>query len=310
MGIIVGCDISQDWIDAECRAAPATYQMRFDNKARAIDRFARGLPPGSVVGMEATGQMHELLARKLVECGHTVFVINPRWIRNYAKGMGVRGKSDRSDAALIARFVAAESANLHPYQPPGREQRELRKLLLRRRTVVKLKSATSQSLGREARQLIKQFDHVLAAMERGIAELIGQQPDWHQLDRRLRSAPGVGPIVAAHLVQTLTRIPFQNADAFVAHTGLDPRSNDSGHKSGRRWLTHHGDAALRSMLYLAAMAACNRPEWQAIYQSNLRKGLSSTAAFVVIARKLARIAFSLFKSGKLYDHSLVSGVNA
>lgn len=307
MGIIVGCDISKNWIDAECIGA-SLQQTHFDNKTRAVERFARGLPAGSLVGMEATGQMHELLAGKLLQHGHTVFVINPRWIRLYAKSVGQRGKTDRSDAALIARFIAAESANLHPYQAPSSQQRDLRKLLLRRRTVVKLKIATRQSLGGEARALMQQFDRVLKAIEARIAELIKQAPDWQQLNQRLRSEPGVGPIVAAHLVQALTRFPFQTADAFVAHTGLDPRPNDSGQKRGRRWLTHHGDAALRAMLYLAAMAACNRPEWQAIYQSNLHKGLSSTAAFVVIARKLARVAFSLFKSGQLYDPARIPGL--
>lgn len=297
----VGCDISKDWIDVENLGPAPQRRFRLDNKAQAIDRFARELPAGSLVGMEATGEMHELLARKLVKRGHIVFVVNPRWIHLYAKGIGVRGKTDRSDAALIARFIAAESANLRPYQPPGPEQQKLRKLLLRRCTVVKLKTATRQSLGAQARELLQQFDRVLERIERRVAEVIKGNADWQALAKRLRSEPGVGVIVGAHLVQVLTRFAFENADAFIAHTGLDPRSNDSGQKHGRRWLTHHGDGALRTMLFMAAMAACKRPEWRAVYEANRQKGLSSTAALVIVARKLARIAFSLFKTGQDYD---------
>src|SRR5258708_32001493 len=134
---------------------------------------------------------------------------------------------------MIARFNAAEAANLHSYQPPSREQHELRKLLLRRYTVVKLRAATRQSLGDQAREIVRQFDRILERIERRIAELIKAAPDWRELAQRLRTAPGIGPVVAAHLVQVLTRFPFPKADAFLAHTGLDPRPNASGPKHGQ-----------------------------------------------------------------------------
>ena len=52
---------------------------------------------------------------------------------------------------------------------------------------------------------------------------------------------------------------------------------------------------------MGAMGACKRQEWRAVYDINIQKGLSSTAARVVVARKLARVAFGLFKSGETYD---------
>ena len=305
MKFVVGCDVSNNWFDAEIVGPAQKRQVRVDNKARAIDRFARELPPASWVGMEATGQMHELLAMKLIKRGHTVFVINPRWIRHYARGVGIRGKTDRSDAALIARFVAAEGAKLHPYEPPSQEHKELRKLLLRRRKLVELKTATRQSLGGAARGLVNQFNRVIKEIEGRITRIIRGVPGWQSHATRLRSTPGIGPIVAAHLVEVLTRVPFKTGDAFIAHTGLDPRPNDSGQKHGRRHLTRHGDAALRSMLFMAAMTAIQRGHWRAIYEKQVQKGLPSTAGLVVVARKLARIAFNLFKSCGTYDPTLV-----
>lgn len=311
MGNVIGCDVSKDWFDvAQLADASQRRQYRVNNKRNAIDRFARRLPAASVIGMEATGQLHELLARTLMKRGHTVYVINPRWIHRYAQSLGIRGKTDRTDAQLIARYVGAEAAHLHPYQPPGPEQQELRELLLRRASVIKLRMATRQSLGRASRALVQQFNHLLKSLDGRIADIIGSVPDWRELAGRLRSEPGVGPVVAAHLVQVLTRIPFHGADAFIAHTGLDPRANDSGHKRGRRWLSHHGDSALRTMLYMAAMTACRRGQWRAIYQALRQKGLPSTAALVVVARKLARIAYSLFKSGGTYDDSRVHAPQA
>jgi transposase len=300
MGIIVGCDVSRDWIDVQMQ----DRQARIANDPTALAAWARQLPSGCRVGMEATGTLHEELALKLFERDHIVYVLNPRWVHQYAKAVGLRGKTDRGDAGVIARFVAAEWSHLKPYEPPSALQRELRTLLLRRVELVKLKTATRQSLGAEATELLEAFKKVLDRINHRIAQLIAGVAEWQDLASRLRTEPGVGPVVSAHLVQVLTRFPFATADAFIAHTGLDPRPNDSGQKQGRRRLTHHGDATLRTMLFMAAVAACKVPAWRALYEAYRKKGLPSTAAYVIVARKLARIAFSLFKSGQNYDPRL------
>lgn len=300
----LGCDISKAWIDV---ARPDGVQaVRVANSGAALRRWIAKLAPGTVVGMEATGTLHELLAHLLCEAGHTVFVINPRWIHRYAGAVGQRGKTDMTDAQLIARFVQAEHRHLHPYRPPTPKEALLRKLLLRRAQVAKLKAATRQSLGSSAASLLVEFSRAARTLDRQIAELLSSCPHWASTARRLQTIPGVGPLVAAYLVQVLSRFPFRTADAFVAHTGTDPRPNDSGRKRGRRRLTHHGDSALRALLFLAAMAARRSAPWRAIYETQRAKGLASTAALIVLARKIARIAFSIYKSGRPYEKDLVS----
>jgi transposase len=300
MEIAVGCDVSKSRIDVVITGSDEK-RLQVANQAGGIEAFTRSLPAGSCVGMESTGTFHEQLADTLAAAGHRVFVINPRWIRAYARSLGMRGKSDRSDAMVIARYVAAEHQHLHAYVPPTEQQRELRGLLQRRLSLAKLAAATKQSLGHEAAPILEGFKRVLKQLERRISELIKANPDWKSLAKRLRQLPGVGPLTAAQLVASLTRIPFANVDAFIAHTGTDPRPNDSGQKRGRRRLTHHGSAQLRSLLYMAAMAASRSPQWRAYFQAQRAKGLPTTAAYVIVARRIARIAFSLFRSGQDYD---------
>jgi transposase len=296
---VVGCDVAKDWIDVH---GPDRV-CRIDNALKAARRLARELPAGSRVGMEATGQLHVMLADTLVRQGHVVFVINPRWIHNYGKGLGLRGKTDRTDAALIARFVAAEGHGLHPYVPASAQNRQLRSLLLRRHKLVQLKVATCQSLGKAATKIVAQFEKAIGEVEVAIELLIQRSPEWKRLHQRLLTEPGVGPVLAGFLLEVLTRIPFRNQDAFIAHTGLDPRACDSGHSRGRRQLSGHGDALLRSALFTAAMSSCRRGTWRPFYEIQLRKGLAPTAALVVVARKLGRVAFGLFKSGAEFDAS-------
>jgi transposase len=276
------------------------------NERSAIEALARRLPEGTLIGMEATGHYHELLADVLSGSGHQVYVINARWIHAYARGLGMRGKSDRTDAQVIARYVQAEHESLHPYEVPTAGQRELRRLLQRRLAAAKLLATARLSLAEDAAPLIVALKATCKDIERRIACLMRSRSDWQNLDLRLRGIPGIGALTAAHLVATLTRLPFSRVDAFIAHTGTDPRPNDSGQKRGRRALSHHGDASLRSLLYMAAMAAVKKPSWRPYYQAQLRKGLSSTAALVIVARRIARIAFSLFKTGATYDPDRVT----
>ena len=67
--------------------------------------------------MEATGCYHELLATLAQRLGLVVYVLNPKDVFHYAKGTGQRGKTDRVDAALIARYVAKEHTELHAWRP-------------------------------------------------------------------------------------------------------------------------------------------------------------------------------------------------
>ena len=297
--LVVGCDISQQWIDVQYLEPERHF--RIANTPSAVARLAGGLPPGSQVGMEATGTLHELLADAMSAVGHVVFVLNPRWIHRYAASVGTRGKCDRGDARVIARFVHAEAARLHRYQPLSPQQREIRMLLHRRAELIKLKTATRQSFADQAKGVLREFESLLKAIDARIKMLITANPQWQALAKRLRRIPGVGPLVAAHLVEALSAKPFNAVEAFIAHTGMDPRPNDSGQKRGRRRLTHHGDAHLRGALFMGAMAACKRPEWRVLFDHSRRKGLPSTAAYVVVARKIARVAFSLYRTGQDYD---------
>lgn len=294
----LGCDVGKRGIEVRLLDG---VSIGIQNDQAAIDALLGRLPENSLVGMEATGRYHELLADTLAAAGHRVYVINARWIHAYARSLGMRGKTDRTDAEVIARYVEAEHASLHRYEVPTPEQRELRTLLQRRNAAAKLQASARQSLGDDAGPVIIALKAKCKDLEGRIAKLVRSKSDWSGLDSRLRQVPGIGALTSAHLVASLMRLPFARIDAFIAHTGTDPRPNDSGQRKGRRILSHHGDASLRSLLYMAAMAAARHPDWKPYYQAQQAKGLARTAALIVLARRIARIAFSLFKSGDTYD---------
>src|SRR5262245_11682862 len=79
--------------------------------------------------LEATGEYGAALALSLYETGHLVSIVNPARIAAYAKSRLARTKTDKSDAALIARFCAQEQPPI--WTPPSAEVQELQALVRR-----------------------------------------------------------------------------------------------------------------------------------------------------------------------------------
>ena len=127
----IGADVAKDEIVVAC--SEGSFPTRkLANQRAALLAFLKGLPPGSRIGMESTGIYHELFANMAHKLGFIVFVLNPKDARHYAKGVGLRGKTDRVDAELIARMIAHEHTNLHAWIPPTPEQHEIAQLIKRR----------------------------------------------------------------------------------------------------------------------------------------------------------------------------------
>jgi len=103
------------------------------------------------------------------------------------------------------------------------------------------------------------------------------------------------------MAHALTRHLFQHADAFIAHAGYDPKPRDSGQKRGRCYLSKRGPAEVRRLPFTAAMSVSKTKLWRPFYQHYRHRGLPSTAALVIWARKLARITFSIVKHGTMFD---------
>ena len=85
--LVVGCDVSKGWVDVCCLDASGARTQRIVNAHAPLRRWVRSLPVACRVGMESTGTYHVELASALVQAGHTVYVINPRWIHAYARSV-------------------------------------------------------------------------------------------------------------------------------------------------------------------------------------------------------------------------------
>ena len=305
----IGVDVSQLTLDVAQAHLSAVLQI--DNTAAAIRGWLNTLPAPCRIGVESTGDLHRTLVRCALAAGHTVYVLNARELSHYARALGRRAKTDRLDAALIARYLAKEHEHLHPYRLPTALQSQLDELIRRRHTVVVTQGALRQSFAtmhvkpRALAGALRGLQVLLAQMDQQLAALTCEDPQLGPIAQRLRTVVGFGPLLSTSLAHALTRHPFARSDAFIAYVGYDPRARDSGQKHGRRRLSKHGPAELRRLLFTAALSACKTALWRPFYQRYRERGLPTTAAVVILARKLARIAFSIVKHGTQFDPRLI-----
>lgn len=296
----IGIDVAKDEVVVATYGDTATRSL--PNTATALKAWLDTLPPGSGLGLESTGGYHELLAGLAHAAGFTVYLLNPRDVRHYAHALGARAKTDQVDARLIARFIAHEHERLHHWQPLTPIQRHIDTLLKRRAALVRSQGAIRQTmehvagLKAETRTALRAIDALLAAIDREIEQTLKQEPELQAQAACIRSIPGIGLLTGSALLNLFTRLPAARADAIVAFTGLDPRPCDSGQKRGRRRLSKRGPGELRRLLFNAAMSAARTRLWRPYYERERAKGLPTTAALVVIARRLVRTAFALFKT--------------
>lgn len=303
-----GADVDSRFIVVAC-AARSFAPCKVANERKAITQWLRTVPRGTRLAMESTGGYHELFADLAHKAGLQVFVINPRHLRRYAQGVGRRGKTDRVDAEVIARYVDREHAELHAYTPPSKEQRTLARLMSRRAKLVKVKDTVSQSLRglscieRERRELVTRIDRAIAKLEGLIQRILTQVPGAERAADRIETIPGFGRLTSTYLAHRFTSLPYASGDAAVAQTGLDPRPDDSGKRQGRRKLSKAGPAEQRRLLFNCGRVAARTPVWRPYYETQLAKGLSTTAAAVILARKMVRVAFALYKNDQPFDAS-------
>lgn len=304
----VGVDVSKQELVIAIDGQPNKRAV-IENQASAIQQWLSGLPAGSRIAMESTGRYHGLLAMLGQNLGFMVYVLNAQDVSHYAKALGARGKTDRTDAEMIACYIAEHHGRLHSYQPGTEVQQRIDALLRRRATVAMHRQAIMEALHdvSEIRQetdlLQARFETLIGAIDRQLQTQIEADEQMAVPFRRLNTITGFGLQTSAMLVSLFTRIPFANADALVAFSGLDPRPLDSGQKRGKRRLSKRGPASLRRLLFLAALSASKSKAIRPLYEAIRARGFSTTAAHVILARKLLRVAYAVWKTGQPFDVS-------
>lgn len=312
---VLGIDIAKATFALAALREGKLRHRSFDNTPSGFTQLLAWLDKQGIekplVAMEATGIYYEALATFLHEHGLTVFVVNPAQIKHFADAKLVRGKTDRADAAVIARFLHAHFADLQRWHPLPAAQRLLRDLT-RRLTALqdllhqesnRLESAGDDIVRLSIEAVMKALNEQIKAIEARIRQHIDDDPDLRREAALLHSIPAVGTKTSTLFIAEFRLARFKNAREAAAFAGLSPAQYESGSSvRGRTRISKTGASRLRAALYFPAIvAAHHNPILMAFYQRLLASGLAKKAAICAVMRKLIHIAFGILKSGKPFN---------
>jgi transposase len=295
--LFVGVDVGKSCLDAAAdRAAPA-LPRRVPNAPDGIARLVAALValgPALVV-LEATGAYHRPLLAALLGAGLPTALANPAQVAAFRQvGLG-REKTDRADAALLARFARVHGDQLRRAAAADPAQARLRELVAYRDGQVAERTRLKNRLHANAfggdawvaARLAADLAEVaarLAAVEAEIARALAALPEAAVL----LAVPGVGPRVAAAVLGYLPAGVWGDAKAAAAYAGVHPRRDQSGQRDRSR-LSKQGHAGLRRYLYVAATVAVRHDPELAAFHARLRaKGHAAASATCAVMHKLLR----------------------
>jgi len=314
MPSILGIDVSKATLSCALRDTEThniLWESIVPNNPVGVQKLLSKICPQAAWVVEPTGRYSLPAVKGATDAGRTVLLAPPRQAKMYLKSLPVRAKTDKLDSRGLALFGMSRKLSIYPIKEPALE--EIDQLMSARRGLAK--SISKLQLQQQELPHAKQYlTEAIAdlkrqqnALDKEIKERSAKEPAM-QAASRLLQVPGIGPVTAAAVTARLSAKSFAHPDQFVAYIGLDVAVAESGTHKGRGRLTHQGDAELRRLLYVCAQAnrrVKNSP-FAAQYERERAKGLSSTAALCAVARKLARLCWSLHKHGTSYDAARVN----
>ena len=307
--VFVGIDVAQAHLDLAVRPTGETWQVP-NTDAAFPDLIARlrALAPTLLV-LEATGGYEHAVLSAIAAAGLPIVAVNPRQVRDFAKAFGILAKTDQIDAAILALF--AERVRPAVRALPDADTAELAALLARRRQLLDMLTAERHRLAQArpaVRRSLQQHIHWLEQrvhdFDDDLTRRIRRSPVWRAKEDLLRSAPGIGPVVARTLLAVLPELGRLPRRPLAALVGLAPFNRDSGRHRGRRCIWG-GRRTVRAALYMATLVATrHNPAIRACYQRLLTAGKPTKVALTVCMHKLLTILNAMVRTNQPWRDAL------
>ena len=320
---VIGADVSKKSLDCALMVSSEPLKLRSKvvphRQAGCLGlvewacRQVNCTPAELHVVMEATGVYHEAAAYALAQSGVTVSVVNPAQVRDFARGLAVRTKTDATDRVVLARFGAIHKPAA--WQPPAAEVIELKALLSRlqavegdlRREANRLEkaevTATPQVVLDSLHNSLDFLEQEKVALQKRIDDHIEGHPQLKHDRELLESIPAIGRKTASRMLCVLHWRPFSKASSVAAYLGLVPVHYQSGSSVSKPpRLSKAGDGAMRVVLYRVAVGATRyNPDVRSQYKRLVGQGKSKMSALGAAMRKLVHICFGVIKNQQPYD---------
>lgn len=307
IGIDVGgASFDVAWHRGDC----AHYANRPDGVAALLAKLKAG-PAISRIVVEPTGGYEKPLVKTLRRAGLPVEIIHTSRFSAYRVMVGARAKSDSSDARLLAAYAAApddvRGRKPHHVEVPEDAIREELAELASRRDQLKhmihgetcrLTTVRSAKLHQAITAHLDVLKAEDAQTHKTMLALVRARVDLKRAQGLLKTIKGFGDKSALACIALVPELGHVDNRAAAALVGVAPFTRKSGTMTAPARI-HGGRAAVRNILYMAAVSASRyNPVLRQFYQRLLARGKKAKVALIAVLRRLVVFANAVLKSGQ------------
>ena len=304
---VVGVDVAKAKLDFAIDEDREVFSIS-NSKASIVKELIGRIDESqkTMVVMEATGGYEDQLVTLLHEHEIPVAVVNPRRVRDFAKGIGIDAKTDPIDARVIAFYGRVVKPS--PQSAKSDEDKKMRALVERRRQLQKLINQEGNRLQQTADSEIRRYiEESLQTLKNQVKTIDGRLEKCvatHTEGARkieiLDSVKGLGPVSISTFLSELPELGELNRGQIAKLVGVAPMNNDSGQKSGRRQ-TFGGRTNVRRVLYMATLVATRFNDTiKTFYERLVDASKPKKVALTASMRKLLTILNTLIKNDEVW----------
>jgi len=233
------------------------------------------------------------------------------------RSMGiVRGKTDKIDAQLIAKYAYLRKEYLQLSQPKEQIVTTMSDLLTLRDRMVRQRAGykaflkellldqNSNNLLVEIHQrLIETLSQEIQKVHEQILKLIASNTVIDNQYQLISSIKGVGFVATCYfIVSTNAFIRFKDHRKFASYCGIAPFKHQSGTSiKGKTRVCHLANKKMKNILNMTAMAAINHNrELKTYYDNRIKKGKNKMSTINIIRNKIVARVFAVIKRNSPY----------
>lgn len=321
----IGIDVSKGTLDLHDHVHE--FEMQVSNNATGFKELWQWVRKNNtdlskvLFCFEYTGMYSLPLAMHLTEQNQFYAMVPGLEIK---RSVGIsRGKNDRADAKIIARYAYLRKNEIKIYQLPSKQLLELKSLLSLREKMVSQRAGyqaskkemksffkiikTSSVLFEAQEQIIKELNKQILRVEKQMIELINQDEHLKKTFNLVTSVKGVGLVVGiTMIVYTNCFTSFNDWRKFACYCGIVPFEYQSGISiKGRKKVHPFANKRLKALLSNAACSSIqHNPEMKLYYERRVKEGKNKMSTQNIIRNKIVARVFAVVTRGTEYVDTL------
>ncbi len=322
----VGIDISAATLDVvygynfhECK------HQQFANNAKGINELItliirlHSIQGEVLICCEHTGVYMDKLAYALQATSIDLWAVHPLLMSNYSIDLN-RFKSDKADAKKIFLYALNNHNRAVIYQPLSSDAQTLKDLSTLRKQLIEEKNvwecrihaANQKALPNPYQygmymQMVTTIKELIKNTDDAIMALIKSSSHIKQIYSILISIPGIGPVIARHMIAlTDCFTKFNSWKAFANFIGTAPHGKQSGTTLKKKARTSkQAHRKLKADLHQGVLSICTKKEpFRAVYQQLSQQKIPHLQILNNIKNILINLAFTLVNKKEKYNEEV------